>query len=90
VVILDDERVIDPSAGRNYAIKFASESGYTEMVKLLLQDEQGDPSADKCFAIRRASINGHTKIVKLLKSVKRSVYLSFGKHWVRVKKCNIM
>ena len=66
------EKGADLSANDNYAIKYASLDGYTEIVKLLLQDERVDPSADnRNDAIRYASMNGHTEIVKLLLQDKR-------------------
>ena len=56
----------DPSDADNFAIRFASENGYLEVVQLLLQNERVDPSADDNYAIRLASYNGHMDIVRLL------------------------
>ncbi len=60
---------IDPSLDNNWAIRKASENGYTSVVKLLLDlpIERGvDPSVDNNWAIESASINGFYEIVKLL------------------------
>ncbi len=62
---------VNPSREDNYAIRSASYHGYTEIVKLLLQDERVDPSAHNNYAIRLASNNGHTEVVKLLLQNKR-------------------
>ena len=69
-LLLSDKRV-DPSAGNNYGIRYASIKGHTEVVKLLLADKRVDPSADKNFAIRFASLYGCTEVVKLLLQDKR-------------------
>ena len=37
------EKIIDPSAGDNYAIRIASENGHAEVVKLLLNDSRVNP-----------------------------------------------
>ena len=42
--LLQDRRV-DPSAGNNYAIRYASQNGHFLVVKRLLQDARVDPSA---------------------------------------------
>jgi len=55
----------DPSADDNYAIKYASENGHLEVVKLLLQDPRVDP-IDNNYAIQVASKNSHSEVVKLL------------------------
>jgi len=39
-------KLTDPSANNNYAIRWASQNGHTDVVKLLLADERVDPSAD--------------------------------------------
>ena len=79
-VLLSDQRV-NPSAGNNQAIQFASSKGRTEVVKLLLNylaDKRRetkvlpayvyavDPSANNNMSIRGASMFGHTEVVKLL------------------------
>lgn len=57
---------IDPSINDNFAIKEASESGYTELVRLLLSDPRVDPSAFNDYALRRSAENGHAAVVLLL------------------------
>jgi Ankyrin repeats (3 copies) len=57
---------VDPTAGNNFAIRYACCGGHTEVVKLLLEAGGVDPTAEKNEAIRFASENGHTKIVKIL------------------------
>jgi ankyrin repeat protein len=59
-------KIIDPSASDNYAIRKASNRGYTEVVKLLLSDPRVNPSASQNEAIRDASDRGHAETVKLL------------------------
>lgn len=44
----------------------ASELGYDDIVKILLQDERVDPSDYANRAISNASLNGHSEIIKLL------------------------
>ena len=58
--------VYDPSADDDDAIRWASEFGHTDVVKLLLGDDRVDPSADNDEAILLASYNGHLDVVKLL------------------------
>ncbi len=57
---------MDPSDTDNYAIKWASENGYLEIVKLLLQDPRVDPSDTDNYAIKIASFKRHLEVVKLL------------------------
>ena len=56
----------DPSVADNYAIRYSSLKGHTDVVKLLLDDSRVDPSDNNNYAIRNASSNGHTDIVKIL------------------------
>ena len=63
--MLTDPR-IDPTAGYNRAIRWASENGHEKTVKLLLAYERVDPSAEDNIAIIKASEKGHTDTVKLL------------------------
>ncbi|KAI8893092.1 hypothetical protein BC833DRAFT_625214, partial [Globomyces pollinis-pini] len=53
-VLLKDGR-LDPSVGDNYAIRCASQDGYTEIVQMLLEDKRVDASDDDNYAIRIAS-----------------------------------
>jgi hypothetical protein len=64
-LMLQDERV-DPSAGNNWAIQYASEKGYLDAVEQLLQDSRVDPSAHRNIAIRVASERGCLAIVDRL------------------------
>ena len=66
--IFDD---IDVSANNNYAIRYAAENGYADIVKLLLKDKRVDPAAGYNYAIRYAAANDHYDVVKLLLKDKR-------------------
>jgi ankyrin repeat protein len=57
---------INPSAVNNYTIRWASQNGHSEVVKILLTDDRVDPSANDNFSIRWASQNGHLEVVKIL------------------------
>ena len=48
------------------AIRWASEEGYVEVVKLLLQDRRANPAARANYALREAAENKHLKVLKLL------------------------
>ncbi len=63
--LLKDPRV-DPTTLYNFAIRHASECGYTEIVKLLLKDSRVDPTTCDNYAVCWASLKGHTEIVKIL------------------------
>ena len=61
---------IDPCAEDNYLIRYASQMGKKEIVKLLLEDKKVrkfyrciDPCAKNNYAIRHASKNGHLEVV---------------------------
>jgi ankyrin repeat protein len=62
---------IDPSVDNNFAIQYATERGYKEIVELLLQDNRTDPSTENNFAIRIATTNGNKEIVEFLLKDKR-------------------
>jgi len=55
---------IDPTAEDNFAIRFASRYGHTEVVKVL--NACVDPSAENNSAICLASMHGHANVVKVL------------------------
>ena len=63
--------VFDPTADNNRAIRWASENGHVEVVKILLSDKRVDPTAGDNRAIQWASGNGHVEVVKILLSDKR-------------------
>lgn len=63
--LLQDERV-EPDAGDNYAIKWASRYGHAEVIDVLLQDRRVDPAASFNTAIRWASEYGHVEVVDRL------------------------
>ena len=53
------------TANDNYAIRFASTNGHTEVVKLLIK-AGANVTAHNCDAIKSALENGHNEIAKLL------------------------
>lgn len=59
-------KIADPGANDNYAIRRSSEKGYTEIVRLLIQNPRVDLGARYESPIRLASKNGHTEVVRLL------------------------
>jgi len=61
-----DNGIVDPSADDNYAIRYASYTGYLGVVKVLLRDSRVDPSANDNYAIQYASEYGYTEVVKVL------------------------
>lgn len=64
--ILIENDIIDPSFDDNTPIAMASDSGYTNIVKILLADRRVNPAISRNFPIIRASKFGHTDVVKLL------------------------
>jgi len=63
---LIDQENADVGARGNYALRYASENGHLEVVRLLL-DKGADVSADDNYALRWASRYGHLEVVRLLK-----------------------
>jgi len=63
-VLLEDSRV-NPAEG-NFALGYASQYGFVEIVELLLNQPKVDPTSNDNFAIRMASQHGRTEVVKLL------------------------
>ncbi len=59
------EGTISPNIDDNYAIKWCSFHGYTEIVKYLLTLDI-NPAEEDNWAFRNASIKGHIDVVKLL------------------------
>jgi hypothetical protein len=65
--LLSDPRV-DPSADNNYAIRYASQNGYLEVIKLLKEHEQKPrESIEKCNCTEE--IKKLKSIIKKLKSI---------------------
>ena len=62
------KRVFDPSS---YAIIYACNKGYTEIVRMLLADERINPATMSNRALIRACRKGHRDIVTLLLNDKR-------------------
>jgi ankyrin repeat protein len=57
---------LDPSFDNNFAIRFASQNGHTDIVKALLKHPKVDPAACSNHSIQRAAHGGHLDIVRLL------------------------
>ena len=62
---------VDPCVNNNWSIRYASQNGHTEVVRLLLEDKRVDPSAVNNCAIQYASQDGHLEVVQLLLEDKR-------------------
>ena len=76
ISILLNDKQIDPTMDKNWAIRYCSKYGYIDIVKLLLKDKRVSPSDHHNDAIDLASENGHINIIKLLwscKSVKNTL-----------------
>jgi ankyrin repeat protein len=56
----------DPSYMDNYALKWASSAGNTDIVRMLLETGKVNVAAGNNFALRKASERGHTDVVSLL------------------------
>jgi len=56
----------DPADNNNEAIRVAASNGYTEIVKVLLQDNRVNPADENNHAIIWAALYGHTDTVKVL------------------------
>ena len=59
-------KYLDFSINDQYAIRWASENGYLQIVTSLLKDSRVDPSAEGQYAIKWASQNGHHEVVETL------------------------
>ncbi|KAJ3327148.1 hypothetical protein HDU76_012314 [Blyttiomyces sp. JEL0837] len=59
---------VDPTADNNHALRWSCQHGYTDITRLLLQDQQSkvDPTVDNNFPIRIAAGSGYLDIVKML------------------------
>ena len=62
IKLIIDSEVID----NNWAIKYASENGHADLVKLLIDFGKIDVTVENNYTIRFASDNGHSEIIKLL------------------------
>lgn len=60
------KRVSCPSQNNQYAIRYASYFGQTELVAMLSSIAVVDPSVESNFALRWACRNGHVGVVKIL------------------------
>lgn len=70
VSLLLREPLIDPAFDDNYAIKKASEMGYTDIVRILLSDSRIDPEDSLILAIQ----NNHLGVVRqLLNDIRTNV-----------------
>jgi ankyrin repeat protein len=67
------EHGADVHANYDYALKWASHYGHTEIVKLLLE-YGADVHVGNDYALRLASEKGHTEVVKLLKNAMKEQY----------------
>jgi len=56
---------VDPNAGDNWALRWATENGFLEIVKILI-DGGADPNVFDGYALQIAARYGYLKIVKLL------------------------
>lgn len=56
---------LDPSFDDNYAICFAAENGFKDIVALLINDKRVDPMVSKAKPLWLAAINGHNAVVAL-------------------------
>jgi len=61
----------DPSVNNNTSISVASDYGYLEIVKLLLQDDRVDPTTSDYHPLRWSIINNHLEVFKTLLSDNR-------------------
>jgi hypothetical protein len=64
--LLEFSSSLDPSHDDQWAIRFASTNGQTQVVELLLAQPAVDPTAHSCFALHGAAANGHTAVASLL------------------------
>uniref|UniRef100_A0A6C0C5D5 Uncharacterized protein n=1 Tax=viral metagenome TaxID=1070528 RepID=A0A6C0C5D5_9ZZZZ len=70
-LLLADKRV-DPVNPRNSgALRIAAKNGFSDIVKILLDDGRSDPASLQNYAIKIASENGFANTVKLLLQDKR-------------------
>ncbi|MEK6264740.1 MAG: ankyrin repeat domain-containing protein [Clostridium sp.] len=60
---------VDPSAGDNLSVGYASQKGQLDVVKFLCSLDCVDPSACDNRAVILASANGHLEVVKFLCSL---------------------
>lgn len=78
-LLLNDSQV-DPTAGNNSAIRWASLIGYYEVVKILLQDGRVNPSDCDHSALHWAKQKQHWDIIRLLKKYYQEHGLAIPKH----------
>ena len=66
VLIQDDDGTPNPATGDNWALRYACQLGFTNVVMLLLDFPCIDPTVNNNAPIRATCYYGHTDIVKLL------------------------
>jgi ankyrin repeat protein len=72
VKLLLKKMFFNPAIYNDYAIEISSKNGYTEIVKLLLEDKRVNPAPNfHNYPLVYASLHGHTDIVDLLLKDKR-------------------
>jgi hypothetical protein len=74
------DKSVNPADDYNWAICYASEKGYFDLVTLLIKDKRVNPADKINCSIGLASKNGHINIVKLLLNDER-VDPSDGNNW---------
>lgn len=74
---------VNPTTDADGAIRYASENGHTEVVRLLLQDDRVDPSAYMDYAITCSAENGHVEVVGLLLQDSRVDPSAFDNYAIR-------
>jgi hypothetical protein len=62
---------VNVSYDNNFLIRFSSQNGHTEIVKILIKDSRVDPSDENNWAIRYANIYEYTEMCFFLFKDKR-------------------
>ncbi len=63
--LLNDDRV-NPTHHRSYALRYASENGHFDIVKLLIKDGRSELHKVRNYSIRSAYNNKHKEVVDIL------------------------
>jgi hypothetical protein len=93
--LLDNKKLyIDPTVNRNSPIRWASEKGYVEIVKILLAQKNVNPADMANSALKNACEYGQLEVVKLLMNDSRldpGAFDNKGLRWaIQMKKTNII